>query len=296
MNDEIKVKAFAKLNLTMEVLSKRDDGYHNVRTLMQFISLYDELIFKESENIVFECNDKSIENDKNLVVRAFKLIQSYMNERGVAIPNMYIYLDKRVPYMSGMGSGSSDAAMVLYTINKKYNCGLSQEELCRLGKALGADVPACLYGNTLIAEGIGEKIEVLETDNEYHYVIIKPNEAFSTAQMYKKIDEQSIYSDANYTEKLREQIINQDKLSFYNNFEMVAVPQDIVKKYKDILVDVGAYASSMTGAGSAFFGIFKDEKSAILAQTKLDELNVDSLYSTYCCHSLKDMMKKAMND
>ncbi len=290
------VKAFAKLNLTMEVLNKREDNYHNIRSLMQFVSLYDTIEFKESENISFECNDVSIQDENNLVVKAFKSIQEYMETRGINIPNMNIYLDKKVPYMSGMGSGSSDGAMVLHAINRRYNCNLTLSELCDLGKTLGADFPACIYGNTLVAEGIGEKIQPLKIDSVNYYVVIKPKEAFSTAQMYKKIDDRVIYSKENYTDAVINAIKYGKKPDLYNTFEFVAEPIGLVEKYKEMLSDAGAISSSMTGAGSAFFGIFRDEQSAKKAKEILDSKNAKNEYSTYCCRTMCDTINVALEE
>ncbi len=274
-------RAYAKLNLTMEVLSCREDGYHNIRSIMQFISLYDVISIAQADSFSFTCNDEQISNPQNLCVKAYNALA----ER-VSLPPVHIRLDKRVPYMSGMGSGSADCATVLTGLNSVFSLGISTAELMQIGKTLGADVPPCIQGGCLVAEGIGDIITPVPHSTKLFFNVIMPQAQFSTPQMYKKIDDNSLFSTYTQHDEMLHALQSGDigavSTLFYNDFQPLTSDNPCIADAVSALVSSGALSASMTGAGSAVFGIYSSEEMAISANDKLNS----SGYNTFFCTSI----------
>ena len=187
--EKIRVKANAKINLCLDVTSKREDGYHNIESIMQEIDLYDEITIKKGGDGIRLSVDKSdlSEGEDNLVFKAAKLMkEEYGLKEGLDIS-----LKKNIPTQAGMGGGSADAAWTLKGINELFELGLSYEKLAVLGKKLGADVPFLIYGGTAFTEGIGEKITPMKLKNKMEVIIVKPQISVSTKEAYRLIDENS---------------------------------------------------------------------------------------------------------
>lgn len=277
----ITINACAKLNLTMEVLGKRQDGYHNIRSIMQFITLADVIELTEAEQFSFWCDDPALLGENNLAVKAFRLMEHRFGAKPVSIR-----LFKKVPYMSGMGGGSADCAAVLAGINHLQKLGASYIQLMEAGKSLGADVPACLAGGTLLAEGIGERITQLAQKNPLHFCVIKPRVSFSTPEMYGRMDSAGSFAKAGGQQSLITAVTLGDAqnvaVGLCNSFEAVAEPYEPIGQAKQLLLRQGALGTSMTGAGSAVFGIFLNEAAAQAAYHAI----AAGGHEVYCCQSV----------
>jgi len=169
----------AKLNLGLNIIGQRDDGYHLLQSLFQLVDTCDYIKLSHSPTIEFSCNDESLNNPDNLVVRAAKLLKSHTGYNGGAS----IYLDKRLPYGGGLGSGSSDAATTLVGLNTLWNTGLDRGELAQLGLSLGADIPVFVMGQSAWVEGIGEQITPTQIPQK-HFVVVAPNCHVSTVKIF----------------------------------------------------------------------------------------------------------------
>ena len=184
--DDIYAKARAKINLNLEVLNKRQDNYHNIKSVFQKINFYDEIYIRktDSNEIELQTNIKSLNDEDNIIYKAYKRLQEkYKNITGIKV-----ILNKNIPMQAGLGGGSTDCASFILCMNKLFCLGLSNIEIENNGKSLGADVIPCLYNKALVAEGIGDKITVINTNFKYYVVIIKPNISCNTKEMYDKID------------------------------------------------------------------------------------------------------------
>ncbi len=279
---EITKRAYAKLNLSMEVISKRADGYHDIKTVMDFISLYDEVVITKSENFSFWCDDEKLSNDENLCVKAYNALAVFVD-----LPAVDIKLYKKVPYQSGMGSGSADCAATLVALCEMFDIKDLPKPLTEIARSLGADVPACLASTRLHASGIGEQIKLLPHNTKFFYNVVMPTMSFSTAEMYKKIDSGAGYScndkEQQLISALKSGAANEVAHCFYNDFWRVAEPKAVLQSCMQALNASGALNSSMTGAGSAVFGIYQDEQTSIQA---CEKLRAQGLNAFNCCSIL----------
>lgn len=258
-------RAYAKINLGLDVLRKRLDGYHEVRMVMQTIDLYDELYLKKlpKSEIIIHTNQKDLPIDqRNLVYKTAKLVlDTYHIPDGIEI-----YLQKNIPMASGMAGGSSDAAAMLRGLNRMFYLGLGIQELQNLGVRIGADVPYCIQGGTCLAEGIGEKLNTLLNLPKMYFVIAKPEIAVSTKYVYENLNVNSIVEHPDI-DKVLQGIMDRDiqkiAISSQNILELVTVKKyPIIQKIKEEILEYGALGSHMSGSGPTVFGIFKDEIGA----------------------------------
>lgn len=258
----MKINAYAKINLTLNVVEKRNDGYHNVDMLMQSISLCDDIQIEKIFSGIELSGTGSLPYDKtNLAYKAAKLFFDVSGVRG----GVRIYINKNIPMCAGMAGGSSDAAAVLKGLNILYGNPISKSVLLKIASRLGADVPFCILGKTARATGIGDKLTIVAPMPRKCVLVIKPPISVSTPEAYASLDfENMAHPD---TEKAAEAIAKFDMKLLYslmaNSFEY-----SIFKKYPEIasikskLTELGADASLMSGSGSAVFGIFEDEQKA----------------------------------
>jgi 4-diphosphocytidyl-2-C-methyl-D-erythritol kinase len=237
--EKIKLRANAKINLFLNVINKRKDGYHNIKTIFQEISLFDEIYIEEIKNgIKIICDSAGIPTDKrNLVYKAADLIKKHSNiKKGVLIK-----IKKRIPIGAGLGGGSSDASAVLKGLNKLWHLNLSKKELIEIGKRIGADVPFFIEGGRCMAVGIGEILKSIPVKKNEWYVIVKPDFEISTKYVYSQL-----------TKPGKNCKITQ----YYNKLEEVVVPlYPEIKEIKEKLLKYGAKISLMSGSGSCVFGI-----------------------------------------
>ena len=270
----MRLQAFAKINLGLDVLGKREDGYHEVRMIMQTIRMYDQLDMRKSvePGIHLTTNKKYIPVDENnLVWRAAKLM---MDTCGI-IEGVSIHLHKVIPVAAGMAGGSSDAAATLVGMNRLFHCGLSKEKLMELGVQIGADVPYCVLRGTALAEGIGEKLTVLPPMPDCWILIGKPGISVSTKYVYTTLD---LNTDTVHPDIVRMKKALEDGNLYGITERMGNVLQDVtipaypeVERIKEQMKTLGAVNAMMSGSGPTVFGIFDNEEKAQKACQKLRE-------------------------
>ena len=265
--ERVTEKARAKLNLTMEVGERRPDGYHLIRSVMAFVELWDLVELEKAPAFSFRCSDPALDGPDNLAARAY----GAMAERYPVGP-VSIRLTKRIPCQSGMGGGSADAAAVLRGLDRLFGLGLPREELCRVGQSLGADVPACVLGGGVYARGIGERVEPFPL-GEVWAVAVKPPASFSTPRMYARLDrcpgERPPGDHRAMMAALEAGDAGRAAGLLMNHFEGAAEDPGEIARAKAALLEAGALGASMTGAGSAVFGLFPGEGEAREARERL---------------------------
>lgn len=267
--------AFAKLNLTLDVLDRRDDGYHDIRTVMQAVSVRDdiEILVGTGKPWCISCDAEGIPTDeKNL---AWKAARVFFDELGGEPDGLEIRITKRIPSQAGLAGGSADAAAVLRALNRWKCSPLSLPALAELGARVGSDVPFCVLGGTALAEGRGERLTPLPPAPEMFFVVCKPDLSFSTPELYDKLDATVIAKRPNTT-AMRAALQRGDLQAIGENlcnvFEQVAIAEHPELNYlKSILMTYGAYGALMTGSGSAVYGIFDSFEYAAVACTMLKE-------------------------
>jgi len=287
-NKEYKAYAYGKINLYLDVLNKRKDGYHNIRSVMQTVSQHDTVtltVAPSVENkIEISCSDPNIKCDSsNLVYKAARLfIEKYRGE----CADFKFYIEKNIPVSAGMAGGSADAAATLKLLNEAYSYPFSEDELCNMGRAIGADVPFCIKGGTCICEGIGEKLTRLPTFSGYYIVTAIDSSSVSTPEAFAMLDEifGTECTDSSCIDKMIEAIRNKDIdgvcSSLYNKFECAIIPQNKgVKLIKDSFLGLDAMGALMSGSGPSVFAIFSDEK---LARNAAEYLEVFEIRANVC--------------
>jgi 4-diphosphocytidyl-2-C-methyl-D-erythritol kinase len=265
----VRVRAYAKVNLGLEVLGRRPDGYHELRTIFQTVDLFDRLSFEPADGdvelVVSEPDLPSGED--NLVVKAARALAKAAGRSAGA----RIRLEKAIPPGRGLGGGSSDAAMTLIVLNELWGCGLTAEELCRVAATIGMDVPFFLVGGTALGVGRGEVVFPLECQLEVPIVLILPDFAIATAEAYGNL----ILTKRESSLKLQSFALSclgggNELLGLVNDLESATKEYSpAIHAYRDNLAELGATVSSMSGSGSAVFGIFLDEAVAHSAAQSL---------------------------
>ena len=261
--DEISLKALAKINLGLDVLGKREDGYHEVRMVMQTIHLYDRVEIKKtrSPHIHVETNLYYLPvNEDNLVYRAAKLMKDeFQIKEGVRI-----VLQKFIPVAAGLAGGSSDAAAVLVGMNRIFNLGLKQNKLMELGLKIGADVPFCIMRGTALAEGIGEKLTALPPMPKCPVLIAKPAISVSTKAVYEglKLYDGMEHPDIDgVMEGIQQKDLKGVASHMGNILETVTIPMyPVIENIKKLMLENGALNAMMSGSGPTVFGLFPNEK------------------------------------
>jgi 2-C-methyl-D-erythritol 2,4-cyclodiphosphate synthase len=294
----------SKVNLTLDVVGLREDGYHDIRTLFQPVSLSDELTVcrTDGDDLIFECSEPGLEADDNIVCKAYRL----MKERFPAIGGCRAALVKNVPSGAGLGGGSGDAASMLEALNELYGLRLSDRELMDMGAKLGADVPALILKGASIGEGIGEKLTAVKTGSVFHLVFIKPKEAYPTGKMYRELDRVLGFEDqadgtpdapdgcetedggkAGTVAGTEDDIVIDDLTgkaaaglehndldmvceAAFNVFELAVPDKEGLSRRKAMLMEAGAKAALLTGSGSCVYGIFENLEAAQAAMHELE--------------------------
>lgn len=262
---KLTVRAPAKINLFLDITGRRPDGYHLISTVMQTVSLCDDVTvtLDDSKNpIKIECSDKSIPADRSNT--AYKAAVLFLESVGREPAGVSISINKRIPSQAGMAGGSTDAAAVLKALNVMTGEPHTQEKLAALAEKIGADVPFCIYGGTMKAEGIGTILTPLPDMPECWYVIVKPEVNVSTAEAYRRSDEKgygSIKSPDTVIKGISSKDTDAIAKGLYNKFEEVMELAEIEQIKRDMKAH-GAKGALMTGSGSAVFGIFTDAFAA----------------------------------
>lgn len=255
--DHYELKARAKINLTLDVLSKRPDGYHEVEMIMQTIDLADSLLFQEAREGVLVTTDHPLlaAGESNIAYRAARL----MMERSGVSKGIKIHIAKRIPVAAGMAGGSTDAAAVLLGLNKMWGLGLSLEKLAELGAQIGSDVPFCVIGGTALAKGRGEILTSLPEAPEMWLVLVKPDLEVSTAEVYKNFNPAKVGRRPD-TQAAMKAIYDGDTQNLLNNLANVleSVTLSIypeVERVKKAMTAEGISSVLMSGSGPTVFGV-----------------------------------------
>ena len=276
MND-ISVKALAKINLGLDVVRRREDGYHEVRMVMQTIHLFDrlEISRNDSGRITMETNLSFLPtNENNLVYKAAKLLQDeFAIKDGV-----HVWLHKYIPVAAGMAGGSTDAAAVLYGMNRIFELGLTKEQLMERGVKICADVPYCIMRGTALAEGIGEKLTKLAPMVKCPVLIAKPQISVSTKFVYEnlKLNENTIHPDIDrLVADISEGDLTKIAADMGNVLETVTIPEyPVIAEIKENMMQNGAVNAMMSGSGPTVFGLFADESTAVKAYEAMKRSNL----------------------
>ncbi len=282
--DSIILKARGKINLTLDVVGKRENGYHDLRMIMQTINLYDTLFIRKTKTlgIRLQTNYSWLPtNEKNIVYRACQVFfEEAQLEARVAVE-----ITKRIPVAAGLAGGSTDAAATLIGLNRLFDTKHSKKKLMEMGLKLGADVPFCILRGTVLAEGIGEVLTPI-SEMPYTYVVLaKPPISVSTASVYKNLDISKIHSHPDtegMIKAIREKDLKRIADNMVNVLEGVTIPMHpIIRTYKEELVRCGAAGAMMSGSGSTVFGLFDSKEKAYAAATHFKgQLNVRDVFTT----------------
>jgi len=254
----VQIKAYGKINLTLEVLGLRLDGYHEIRSIMQNIELHDILSFNLAENGTLSLNGncKSLKYDEsNLIYRAAKALQEYSG----TLKGVKIYIDKKIPLEAGLAGGSADAAATLIGLNKLWKLELTIKELIDIGTLIGSDIPFCLIGKTALVEGRGEIVRQIISPPKESLLIVKPNFGASTKLIYNKYDEIICQENLNFTELMIDKITNQGEYKNYLYNDLQSVTTKIYPEVQEIL-DIMKKESEfvlMSGSGPTCFAFGK---------------------------------------
>ena len=271
---EVRLRAFAKVNYALDVLGLRRDGYHEIRTIMQSISLADEVeLRRAASGFALTLEPQAVEigpQERNSAYLAWKVLQRLT---GDAFP-VRVTLRKRIPAGAGLGGGSADAAAVLVGLNEIFGLGLSVDELREAGVGIGADVPFCISGGTALGEGVGEKLTPLVAPPAHRLVVAKPPGSAETARIYRAYDgtkAESAHTVERVVSALRSGRVPDLASALGNDLAPVTttfVPA-VVALERELLVS-GALGASMSGSGTAVYGIFADEEAAENAKDRID--------------------------
>lgn len=272
--EQIIRNAYAKINLGLDVLRRREDGYHEVKMIMQTVNLYDKLTFikKEAPGIVLKIDVEGLDAGKdNLICRA---AEKLFTEAGIS-PGVEILLEKRIPIAAGMAGGSTDAAATLIGLNDLFELGYSMEQLQAIGVKLGADIPYCLMGGTALSEGIGEILTKLPAPPSCVLVIVKPDIDVSTGFVYGNlhVDTLPFHPDIDGMEAaIRNGSLEGITKRMGNVLETVTVREyPVIDTIKELMKEAGAENALMSGSGPTVFGIFTEEESARKAAEQIKE-------------------------
>lgn len=275
--EKLELKALGKINLGLDVLGRRENGYHDVRMVMQTLYLYDNVIIikKKEPGITLETNLRFLPMDENNIAwrAAQMLIEEFQIPEGVKI-----ILDKHIPVAAGMAGGSSNAAAVLFGMNLLFGLGLSQQELMERGVKLGADVPYCIMRGTVLAEGIGEELTPLPPMPRCYILIAKPPISVSTKMVYEKLDSKEIEEHPDIDgllAGLEAQDLQRIASCMGNVLEKVTVEEyPVIEEIKQSMLREGALGAMMSGSGPTVFGIFDEKHIAKKAMNKLKKQGI----------------------
>ena len=284
--------AFAKLNLTLDVLDRREDGYHAIRSIMQTISLRDDVVVNVGTGEPWQVHcyrevidETDVENPtvhletadfpQNAENLAWKAAEAFSWRAEKDLGGIEIFINKRIPMQAGLGGGSADAAAVLRSLNRHFGNPLSLPALCELGATVGSDVPFCVMCGSALVEGRGELLTKLPDPKELYFVVCKPDFSVSTKELYEKLDETFIEKRPNQNDMMAN-LMKGDHLgiagSMCNVFEPLVLKDHFeINLIRSMMMTYGAYGAQMTGSGSAVFGLYDSFEYASVACMMLKE-------------------------
>lgn len=279
---EIILNSHGKINLSLDILYKRKDGYHEIESVMQEISLKDILTFKEQDGeLTIETNNPQVPVDaNNLVYKVWEKMKLYTGiDKG-----LHIKIEKNIPVAAGLAGGSSNAAATFKAINKLWDLGLSREKLMSLGASIGADIPFCIMGGTALAKGIGEELTPLKPFSGVKVLVCTPELEICTAYAYRGLD---LTTKRLNTSDLMEAINTGDIKNIAKNLgnkmeAFIINEHPIIDTIKNTMIEGGALASLMSGSGPTVFGIFEDQAKMSKTKKKL----LSNFKQTYECRTI----------
>ncbi len=291
--DVVKKKAYAKINLGLDVTAKRPDGYHEVRMIMQNIGIHDELTFTKQDggiSLKTDCLELPVDGN-NLVYRAARLIKE---EFGIT-QGVHIQLKKRIPIAAGLAGGSADAAAVFKGMNDLFGLDMSPERMCGLGVKIGADVPYCILGGTALAEGIGEKLTPLPDAPNMVILLAKPDMQVSTREVYGQLRVEELKSHPDI-DGMTKAVIRHDADGIMermgNVLESVTAERyPVIDEIKSFMKEHGAVHAMMSGSGPAVFGIYREQEQAGRAYLELKKTGLakDLEVTTFAVSNKEDV-------
>ena len=261
---KVKVQAPAKINMSLDVLRRRPDGYHDVSMVMQAVSLYDYVTVEKSDtgDIEIFCDYEGVPCDESNI--AYKSASAFFKYTDIDNTGIKISIEKSIPTQAGLAGGSADGAAVIVALNKLFSTHLKEKEMREIGERVGADVPFCIVGGTKLAEGTGTKLKKMISIPRCSIVICKPDVSVSTAEAYSKIDSAEL-SHPEFTAEMVKAIYARDiymvTSCMLNDFE-IALNFDEIRNVKRVMLKNKALGACMSGSGSAVFAIFNSEKKA----------------------------------
>lgn len=282
---EVKLKAPAKINLSLDVLGKRPDGYHELATVMQTVDLYDEVTLTQNDSgmVTISCDYEGVPcDDRNICAKAAYRFLDYCR---LPVSGVHIDIQKNIPTQAGLAGGSSDGAAVIVGMNYLFNTKLSPKEMLDIGERVGADVPFCIEGGTKLCTGIGGTMKKVPSLHGAQIVICKPDTvSVSTAEAYQKVD--ALAKHPCYTDEMVKALYSRDMFmicsTIFNDFELaLQIPE--VNTIKKIMLDCKARGAGMSGSGSAVFAIFTSERKA---KQCVEALKAD-YPKTFLCNPIK---------
>lgn len=282
---KITVNCPAKINLSLDVLGKRDDGYHNVEMVMQTVSLFDTItIEKSGSGIKLRCNLYYVPTDEKNI--AYSAAKEFFTYTGIKNPGVFIDIYKRIPVAAGLAGGSTDAAGVLLGLNRLFESKLSQKELMEIGTKIGADIPFCLTGGTALCQGLGEIITPLPLLSPCYFVLVKPMESVSTPKIYNLIDQKPIISHP-FTNELIKSIENRD-ISLMSKYLFNVMEEVTEKLCRSVSVirskfsDFSPLGIVMSGSGPTVFAVFDDALKAEICFAQMKKYYSQSFICKPC--------------
>lgn len=279
---ELIMESYGKINLALDVLYKRNDGYHEINSIMQQIDLKDILVFSEYESgVIIESNNNEMPLDStNLIYKAWDKLKDMTGIN----KGLRIRVEKNIPIAAGLAGGSSNGAITLKALNTLWDLNLTVEELMDIGKNLGADIPFCIMGGTAKAQGIGEKLSKLKPFKDKYILLGNPGIGISTAYAYgrlelngDRIDIESLISNMEIEnlEAVAKNMRNIMEKPIIEDFP-------IIQEIKNIMMMYGALGALMSGSGPTVFGLFDDKEKLLFAEKKLKERN----FKSYSCMTI----------
>ncbi len=278
----MKIRAYAKINLMLDILGTLPNGYHNLWMIMQSVSLHDTVTVEKNDSgeITLSCSVEGIPLDgKNI---AHKAAAAFFECTGIENCGIHIHIEKEIPSEAGLAGGSADGAAVIKALNEIFSAGLNDRQMCRIGKKIGADVPFCIMGGTCLAQNIGDVLSPLEDIPQCYFVLAKPKMGVSTKEAFQSVDNAGYIKRPNKEEMLISAAAGDFgkmcKLSANVFEQVIEVPERV--EIKKVMRECGAKLSLMSGSGPTVYGVFENEKDAEKCAEKLKEFIKDVFIAT----------------
>ncbi|MBQ7740747.1 MAG: 4-(cytidine 5'-diphospho)-2-C-methyl-D-erythritol kinase [Eubacterium sp.] len=278
---KIKVKAYAKINLLLDICAKRSDGAHDLCMIMQSVGIYDTVtVERKGRNITISSNISDIPLDEKNI--AHKAAIAFLKANKIRSRGIHIHLEKNIPHQAGLAGGSADGAAVIVALNKLFDCNLNEDELCKIGIKVGADVPFCIKGGTLLAQGKGEILSSVKPLRKCFIVLAKPDFGVNTGEAFRAFDENGKVHSPDCLGMLKA-VYYRDLFEISSKMEnvfeqFIEVPNRIY--IKEIMRNNGALGVCMSGSGPTIFGIYDSKEAAESTAAELKEYAKDIFVTT----------------